>query len=175
MDDVNKADGRIVPGMRLATSRLIDRLRTGKVGDTCTDEELSGVCERNTRVGENGYGYLQSAIRHVLRHYELVWKRIPGANAIRCLGASETIDLAKSKTRSIARQARRTTVQLKAVATEVTEENRTAYLVSVAQAGTLAQMASDAGRKKLEARGITSPLDLGRLLENMQDVSADKD
>lgn len=169
--EVKRTDGPVVPTMRLATSKLIEELKVGAVGAVRTDEDLSKICERNTRVGGNGYGYLQSAIRHVLRYYDLVWKRIPAANALRCLGPVETIDLARSSTRSIARKARRAANQLKAVKNLVTEDNRTEYLLSVAHTGTLALLASESGRKKLEVRGVDKPLDLGRLLENMRAVT----
>jgi hypothetical protein len=164
-------NGRVVPTMMLPTSKLIGTLRDGPIGATRTDEELSRIAERDTRVGGNGYGYLQSAIRHVLRHHQLVWKRIPGAGAIRCLGGSETITYARSRTKGIARSARRTVQQLRAVERDVAPETQSEYLVTMAVAGTLQQLASDSGRKKLEARGIDSPLDLGKLLVNMNTLA----
>lgn len=164
-------NGRIVPTMMLPTSKLIGTLKDGPIGATRTDEELSRIAERDTRVGGNGYGYLQSAIRHVLRHHQLVWKRIPGAAAIKCLGGTETIDYARSRTKGVARSTRRTVQQLRAVEADVAEDKKSDYLLSLAHAGTLAQLASDNGRKKLEARGIDSPLNLGKMLENMNTLA----
>lgn len=174
MSEVERAptgNGKVVPTMMLPTSKLIGALKDGPIGATRTDEDLSRISERDTRVGGTGYGYLQSAIRHVLRHHQLVWKRIPGAGAIKCLGSSETVTYARSRTKGIARSARRTVQQLRAVEADVQDDKKSEYLVTMAQAGTLAQLASDSGRKKLEARDIDRPLDLSKLLENMNTLA----
>ena len=73
-------------GMRLATAKLIEVLSAGKVGDVLTDEQLYTICERKTMPVGNGYVNLQSAIRHVLKNYGLVWRRVATAGCIKCLG-----------------------------------------------------------------------------------------
>ncbi len=74
-------------GMRLATSKLIEVLSAGKVGDVLTDEQLFAICERKTMPGGDGYVNLLSAIRHVERKkYGLVWRRVAAAGCIKCLG-----------------------------------------------------------------------------------------
>lgn len=159
----------VVGAMLLWTRRLIDSLKDGKVGDEFTGEELTKLCGREcTDSNSPGWRYLQSAIKHLERSYGLCWQWVRGEGKVRCLNCREALDRVAAKRRSIGRQSRRSLRQLDTYETNGMSEAEKSELLRVgAQLGTIAMFSSDKATKKLEDKGVTKPLDLGRLLENL--------
>ncbi len=166
MNEVTRTSA--VPGMRLETVKLIDALKTGKPGDTYTDEQLQQICDKDTRVTGDGYSYLGSAIRHCRNNHGVVWERVKGAGCIKCLNWEEVGESVDGDRRRIHRRAK---VSCKKIATVdlavVPEAGRVAFLAKAAHVGTLAAISDKGSQKKLEARKVTEPLDLKKLLEAM--------
>lgn len=157
---------RSVPGMHVCTSQLIDRIKDGKAGDVLTDEELSRLCGRNTCVGGDGYGYLNSAINHVLKQYGIVWKRERGANAIKCLEPEEIISTSEQDRKHIHRVGRRTVRRLGTVDIEqLPPTARKAHSLQFAQMATIAAFSSKNTQKKLEVREKVEPLNMAKMIE----------
>lgn len=159
----------VVGAMLLWTRRLIDGLKDGKVGDEFTGDELTTMCGRECADSQSpGWRYLQSAIKHLERSYGLCWQWVRGEGKVRCLSCREALDRVAAKRRSIGRQSRRSLRQLGTYETNgLSGEERTEVLRVGAQMGTLAMFSSDKTTKELESKGVTAPLDLGRLLENL--------
>lgn len=159
----------VVGTMMLWTRRLIDGLKDGEVGDEFTGEQLTAMCGRECADSKSpGWRYLQSAIKHLERSYGLCWQWVRGEGKVRCLSCREALDRVTAKRRSIGRQSRRSVRQLDTYATNgLPDDERSEVLRVGAQMGTLAMFSSDKATKKLEAKNVTQPLDLGRLLENL--------
>ena len=152
-------------GARAAS--LVKLLSAGKIGDTLTDEQLQAVCGQPVTPGEKGYPSLQSAIRYVRVNHAMEWKRLPKANAIKCLNGSEVLEVGQSDLRQIRRKTKRTlqkvgTVKLK----DLPEQERHAHTILSAQLGALHLCADVATTRKLAARAddIVHP-DAVRVLE----------
>lgn len=157
---------RSVPGMHVCTSQLIDRIKDGKAGDVLTDEELSRLCGRNTCVGGDGYGYLNSAINHVLKQYGIVWKRERGANAIKCLEPEEIISTSEQDRKHIHRVGKRTVRRLGTVDIEQLPESvRRAHTLHFAQMATVVGLSARNTQKKLEARQTVEPMNINKMIE----------
>ncbi len=160
--------------MRQETLRLVELLKTGNKGDILTDERLTEVCGKNVKpYGDGqrgaGYGYLISAIRYVLKHHALHWKRIVGAGAIKCCQADDTIGDVHADSKRVSRASKRSLRKLATVELAGLDETQKAdCLALVAQHGTLALVAKNATQKKLVARKATEAVDLDRLLENIK-------
>lgn len=157
----------VVGQLGVRAAALVKFLSTGKVGDTITDEKLSEVCGQSVSPGEKGYASLQSAIRYVRVNHAMEWKRVPKANAIKCLNASETLEVGQSDLRQIRRKTKRSlqklgTVKLK----DLPQEERHAHTILSAQLGALHLCADVSTTKKLTARAeeITNP-DAAKVLE----------
>ena len=153
-------------GMRLATAKLIEALKDGKVGDVLTDEEMFAICERKTMPDVDGYGNLQSAIRHVEKNYGLVWRRVAGARCIKCLDGVERCGVIASNRRHIGKVARRAVAVGRTIQVdELPELERATALVQVAQLQAVEQFARTQTTKRLVARKATGAPDMSKLLE----------
>lgn len=156
-----------ISGMGPVTAQLVELLKVGKPGDTLTDEQLTAHCGRDTSPEGKGYGNLQTAIKHVASSdTPVVWERIRGANAIKCLTGSETTTSVQRDLTSVRRRSYRAVKKLKAIdmgslsPTEVSKVN-----VLSAQVGTIAAFAKPDTTKKLEARQVQSVPDMTKFLE----------
>jgi hypothetical protein len=153
-------------GMRLATAKLIEALKDGKVGDVLTDEEMFAICERKTMPGGNGYVNLQSAIRHVEKNYGLVWRRVATAGCIKCLDGVERCGVLASNRRHIGKVSRRALVVGRSIQVdELPESERTEALVQVAQLQAVEHFSRTETTKRLVARKATAAPDMAKLLE----------
>lgn len=163
----------VVGAMVLWTRRIIDNevFNKGRHGDELTDEQLSAISGKDCSIaiGPNaGRCYVDSAIRYAERTYGLCWQRVRGEGKIKCLNWSEQRDRATAKRRSFSRQSRRTIRQLDTFALNgLSDVERSEHLRIVAQMGTLMAFSSDKAARRLEQQKIEQPLDLSRLLENM--------
>jgi hypothetical protein len=159
-----------VPGRSIHTMKLIEYLEPRSTkGNILADEELSEVIGMSTRTGDKGYAYLVSAIRYVNKEKQVHWVRIRGANAIKCLMDGETLDDAGHKQKSIHRKSRAIMQSLHTVNTSaLSDGDKTKHNTLCAQVGTLVVFSSANATKKLEARQIAKPLEIGRALEAMK-------
>ena len=153
----------------VATALLIDKLKEGTIGDVLTDEELTEVCDRDTRPKGKCYSNLGSAINYCEREHQIVWQRLRDANAIKCLNASETRSSAHTKRRHIYKTGKRGMQQMACViVADLPEEDRTAFRGELAQMATLTMFAANKTTKKIVARSITEKVNIDRLLELMR-------
>ena len=162
---------KIMPNLRMETSIIYQRLAGGHVGDIVTDEELTALCGNDTRTGGKAYGCLQSAMRQALKKNNLVWKRIIGANALKCLGPTEVVETVHSNRHSICRKAKTAVQKLHAVAQVANcgTQEKMSLTMAAAHLGSIAILSSNATQKKMEARTITQELDMNKMLEAMND------
>lgn len=130
---------------------LVERLKDGKPGDIATDEDLSRVCGRDTRLGGKGYQSLRTAVGYVAKHYQVVWGRVTGEGHLKCLDASERVALTRSGLKSIRRKAGRTTHIVAAVDTTQLEPGQAKETTALAaQLGFIASFAGSQATKRLE-------------------------
>jgi AraC-like DNA-binding protein len=155
-----------IPNMHVCTAQLIDCLKDGQVGDVLTDEDLTRICGKSTKVDGDGYGYLNSAIRYVLKQHGIVWKRDRGANAIKCLNADEIIQSSEQDRKHIHRVGKRTVRRLGTVDIErLPVSTRKAHTLQLAQMATVVGMSSKNTQKKLEVREKVEPMDVAKMIE----------
>lgn len=153
-------------GMGLETAKLIELLKGGKVGDVLTDEEMFAICERKTMPGGDGYGNLQSAIKHVETNYGLVWRRVKMTGSIKCYDDQEKYGVIGSMRRHIGKVSRRALVVGRSIQVdELPESERTEALVQVAQLKAIEQFSRTEMTKRLVARKATAAPDMAKLLQ----------
>lgn len=170
-EEQNENGKTMMVAMRLETKKLIAELSSDayKIGDTLTDETLKRVSGADCRVGQSGYGYLQTAIRNVAKQHNIYWERIHGANAIKRLTPEEALNSTRRDREHIARKARWGVTKLRTIDTSMVDESQRSEMnASLAQLGTLAVFASGKASKALEARKAAAPVELSRLLEAMK-------
>lgn len=78
-------------GMSLFTSRAIDRLKTGKEGDTIDRSEMQKVVGRDCSPTGKGYGSVQAAIKKVERENGIVWRWSKTQGVWLCLNDSQKV------------------------------------------------------------------------------------
>lgn len=150
------------------TTALIDRLKDGRSGDVLTDEELEVVAGRACGVGEPSYPNLLKAIKHVTKEHRVVWDRTPGAGAIKCLTAEETVSSGKSDLRTLGRRAKRATHKLDAVeVSDLPEDKRQPFVAMRVQTKVLMAFSHGSMTKKLAVRELAAEPDPKRLLAAM--------
>jgi hypothetical protein len=133
-----------------------------------TDEALTQACGADTRPGGKGYGALGTAIRYVVRNNQLVWRRVKGADALKCYNANEILTIGESNRQHIAKTARRTVhVMSCAKLEELFHDDRTRAAAMLAQHGALVAMAGGDVTKKLIARKVDGEIDMKKLLTAM--------
>ena len=152
------------------TNKLIDKLSVGKIGDVLTDEELTSVCGKNTQVGGDGYAYLLSAQRYVLRRFGLYWVRVRNGQQIKCVDAKETKEIVSRDLQLTGRRAKRIVTKLASVnIAELDEKDKREILTMQAQSGTIAMVAGKHARKALMSLATVNKPDMKRLLEAFQE------
>jgi hypothetical protein len=145
----------VIPGMVIETSKLVDRLKDGPHGAVLTDDEMTALIRRDTSPGGTGYGNLMSAIEHVIRNYRLVWHRIPNSRCIKCLSHEEASELLDCRRKHISRTTTKALREGRTVDVSALQpQDRTAYLVRIAQFGMLKHAASGHTAKVLESKDI---------------------
>jgi hypothetical protein len=155
--------------MSPTTSILIEMLRTGKVGDIITDETMTEKCKKDTSTNGKGNANLSSAIRHCEKTHGVVWRRQSGCGYIKCLNASERVDVARSASSSIARKSRRTVRVLDTInVADLADGQKTEYLSLSAQHRILAVMATERASKAIGDAGINNNVQLPKLLEALK-------
>ncbi len=141
-----------ITGIAPQTVKLIERFKDLNPGDTVTDSEMTALIGRNTRdhgVG-GGAGNLDSATRYVERHHGRIVRRIKGAGIVKCLNASEVVNVVERRREHIGRTSRRAGRELSHVDTAKLEPaEKTKALVLRAQIGMLSSFASANTQKRL--------------------------
>lgn len=157
----------VIGNMTLWTSRLVDVLKDGKIGDEFTDEQLTVICEHDVKESRGGT-YVRSACNHVKSNYGLFWRRVRGSGMIRCLNNTEKREFAKSCTKSINRTSKRALTALRTIDFDMLPANeKQETLVLMAQHGTLATTSKHGTLKKLTDKMVTRSINLPKLLEAM--------
>ncbi len=155
--------------MHRCTMLCIDRLKDGPIGSTIQIEELEKLIDRKIDTqkpdGKRGYGYLRSAIRHVLNSYGYVWFWIAGQRLIRCLDVTGKLELSIKDAKKTGRVHRKDVRRLETVnLRELDNETREKVVMRAAMSSTMALMMSGRTAKALEERGIAKALELPELL-----------
>ena len=159
-------------GMRLCTSKLVDLLKDGKAGDIVTDEQMEQACGRCTQVGGKGYQNLQTAIRHVIQEYHVVWRRQEGANCIKCLGSEEIVQVVGNTRRNMERAAKRVLLIANSADVNQLDGSQKARLLALtAQFSAVPIFLHRDTTKKLEARQIGPLSDNKKLLDAFLGIS----
>ena len=156
-------------GLSPVTAKLIELLRSGKVGDQLTDEQLQQDCGKDCRPGGPGYGSLTTAIRRVERDHSLVWRRVRGADMIACYDDVEKCGLVRSELAKVKRRSRKALLVANQVDREkLNGEDVSVFLANSAILGTITLMTAPNTIKKLSARKTEVTPDLPRLLAAFQ-------
>ena len=97
-------------GLAFGTSKAIDRFKTGSHGDLVTREQMQAVTGESCELGTNGYGHVNTAIKHVETTYGIVWRWDRNRQAWRCLDDAEKVhcsgQLNKAARRKVSRSLR---------------------------------------------------------------------
>ncbi len=155
-----------MPSLSLFSIKLIELLAEGKPGAVLTDESMSEHCGKDTRVTGDGYCYLGTAIKHVLRNKGIVWQRAKGAGCIKCLDPTEIRNESSAVRKRVSRLSKRSMRQLGTVALDELEDvEKREHLTCMAHMGTMVQFSDSHTAKKLAARNVSEPQDMRKLLE----------
>ncbi len=155
-----------VPGMSLATVKIIEHLKDGPIGRVVSMAELRELTGKNCSVGGDGYGYLRTACENVTKNYNLFWTRIRGENVVKCLGAEETDVHVEGTLRHIHKTSRRAVRRLGTVNLgSLSEEARPAYVAKLAALGTLTELSASKTQKKLIQKNIAKAVNMQKLLD----------
>jgi len=158
---------RMVAGLGVAASKLVARLKEGRVGEGLTDEELTRVAGKDTRVGGAGYGALMTAIRRCVAE-GYVWKRLRGADCIKCLDGPEILEFGETTRKAIHRASKRMTKRLGTIERDSLDEaQRRQFDTQFATQSALAVCSSTTTRKRLEVRTVKPNVDPKALIEFM--------
>jgi hypothetical protein len=163
----------ITHGCGVHTSKAIELLKTGKPGDTLTDEQVSAHVGKNCGVGKAGYGNLVTAMNRVLKDHGVLWVRVRGARALKCCKWDEKHESAGGDMKRAYRAAKKGARKVAAILLDdVPAEKRSEILALGAQLGTIAQFSRGSSTKALEARHVTKPLDMTETLKLMAGQTA---
>ena len=152
--------------LSIVTSRLINRLKDGKIGDMITDEELSKVAGVEITSTSKNAANLRSAIRNVQREYRLVWKRQFRAGYIKCCDALEVTNHCGKSIEQVARKSRYTVKTLLcADATKLEPRERDRHTNYIVVASLSASATSAAGQRIISKHGVVNPVNLLETIE----------
>jgi hypothetical protein len=158
------------PGvMHLATRQCVELLKKGPIGASITYSEIGTTTGMDCSAkNQKGYGYLKSAINHVVNNYGFVWERFAGVG-VRCLDARGCKESSERVRRGLNKKVCREVRKVQTYALDsMPEDQRKEFMVHAAQLATLAMFSSGQTRKALEAQNVVEPLDCRKLLEAME-------
>jgi hypothetical protein len=150
-----------------ATTQIVELIKDISINDEYTDEAMRKACGKDTKPGGDGYRYLRSALRIVLRDHGRLCKRVRGKGCIKCLNVGDAITVVKSNLRAIRKNGTQSVRALAAVSEHASAEELPQVNALVAQVGTLAVLASSTQTKKLISHKMTEPIDQRQLLVAM--------
>lgn len=158
----------VPPNYSLETSMLIKAIQNGKPGDVMTDEELTKVCGKQTAPHGEGYSYLMSAIRHVLREHRILWKRIREKGCIKCLGNEECLMEVRGDLKATGRKARRARTKLVAIDNSALSHGKRLEAVALEYImGMVAKIGKPSIVKRLTENDEFKPPPLKELMDNI--------
>lgn len=165
-----EASQKVVGKFSLYTVKLIEQMNE-TTKQVLSDREMTEVCGFDTSVNGAGYGYLQSAMRHVLREHRKHWVRVRNEGCIKLLGPGETMDNVQQDQKHVRKTAKRSLVKLNVVdINQLSDEAKKEYLAKASQMGTILLVADNKTRKALADMNGPKPLDFGRLLEGFKNA-----
>lgn len=80
---MSKDEKKAIPEMSIDTRLLVDKLKSVKIGDTASYDQLTAVIGRDIR-SKQGYARLQSARRHCLKTLGIVFATVSKEGLRRC-------------------------------------------------------------------------------------------
>jgi len=153
-------------GLSPATSKIIDYLKDGKVGDIVTDESLTGHCGRDTRPNQDGYGNLTTALKRLESKYGKLWVRVKGGDCLKCCNSIEIAEICDSDLQRVRRRTKRLNGRVPLVKIDdLNQDEVKLFMANIAISGTIELLSKRNTVKKLIARNTQKPLELPRLLE----------
>lgn len=153
-------------GISPVTSKIVDRLKTGKIGDIVTDEELLNICGKDTKPHGDGYGNLGTALKILERKHGKVWMRVKGANCLKCCNSEEIADVCDSDIQRVRRRSKRANNRATLVDISIlSNDDAKRFMANVAITGTIELLSKRDTAKKLMARETKTSIDLPKLLE----------
>jgi len=149
-------------GVSYHTSKCVDVLKQGSVGDTLNRDEMSKYIDRPCEVHQPGYGNVQSAINIVERENGIVWRWSKELTAWKCLSPAECV---KETNRGIGSARRRCNRSLRVAAAvdvkSLSPDERLQHNVNVAVAGTMSLFSSQRAKKNLAESPNLRQLEMG--------------
>ena len=159
----------------LARVKIRDRLTSlGRVtGTNVHDEDLAAACDLTymlTPKHRNEWRvWTLRACRDVLKETGVYWKRLCGAMSLRCLEATETLEVGRSDRRHVHRTSNLSVLKLNSIdVASLDEKQRSSARVECAQMATIASMSSTLATKQMESRNMQTALPLDHLFEVMK-------
>ena len=154
------------PGqMHYTTAKAIEVLKHGTPGQTITRAAMAEEIGRSCELGTNGYGNVNSAIRHVENHHGVVWRWDREAKAWRCLGAGECVTESETQIKGARKRAARSLRVAKAVdVAKLDDDQRRDHNLNVAVASMLTATGGGAFRKRLAEKPSLRQPDTGKVL-----------
>jgi hypothetical protein len=151
------SETRFIPsGYSPTTGVLADRLKSGKPGDVVTDEELTSVCLKDTRVDGDGYNNLLSAMRYCEKTQGVVWQRVRGENRLECQNDEGKYHAGRSRLSSARRFARTASrVLLLTDIDSLPEDDRPKARAAAAVAGMMSAVSRPSAVKQLADMGAS--------------------
>ena len=157
------------PGiMGIHASRAVERLKTGKPGDSINREQMADIISRPCHATSPGYGNVQSAINRVEIDHGIVWRWDRGAQAWVCLTHSQKVGVLKDSVRTARKRVSRglrvaNTVDMR----ELTDEQKQECGLMIATAGVMRLCGGSGFAKKLQAIEKPREPDTSKLLALM--------
>ena len=134
------------------TQRAVEKLRDGKPGDIIDRPAMTMIVGRECTPGALGYGNVSTAIKHVERHYAIVWRWIKSDKAWRCLTEEEKMTVEHGYTKQSRRCARRGMVVGQSIdVAQLSSDQKRVHSVNQSVAGMIYLCVGGAFRKKLKA------------------------
>ncbi len=134
------------------TSRAIERLQTGKPGDTVTADQMRDVIGMDCRSRDKGYSYVRSAIHHVESQHGIVWAWDRDGDQWKCLDTQSKAESVDGFIKQARRRIRAGLRRGKAVnEAELTDEQLREHRLRTAVVGTMDLFTSGGTRQRLES------------------------
>lgn len=146
--------------------QLVELLKSGKPGDTISDDTLSRACGRDTSPGGKAYPNLNTAIRYCEANFGVIWQRVPKSGMLKVLDAAETTEVGASGVKAISRKSKRVNRQLATVDTsELSDDQKSRLYAMRSQVGMFELFADSKTTKQLADKQVHATPDVKKLME----------
>jgi hypothetical protein len=139
--------------MGYTTSAIVDRMKSGKPGDTLTPQQLTQLTSVDCRpaVGR-GYPNVRTAIKHVQNTYGITWRWSRPTQAWVCLDDEAKIDTAQGDLKSAGRKAKGAfNIAKSADPTKMSNDKRLEHNVALVTIGLTVMASSGECHKRTKA------------------------